>query len=120
VLHRQLGQLPRAQRAAHHRRRALSIGALAESRVSATLTAPLPSRNLMSSGDIDPKYKALIDAFARYDKDGDGFITAGVYRALAASLGQDISEELAQEMVRAMDLDGDGRIDFAEFVSSMS
>jgi calmodulin len=72
------------------------------------------------SADGDPRHQALREAFARYDRDGDGFITVAEYRALATSLGQEIGQELAEEMVSAMDLDGDGRIDFAEFVASMS
>jgi Ca2+-binding EF-hand superfamily protein len=57
----------------------------------------------------------LREAFARYDVDGDGHITAVELRALAASLGQEISDEQAEEMLRAMDTDGDGQITFEEF-----
>jgi calmodulin len=72
------------------------------------------ARNEPLRDALEPDLR-LRDAFARYDRDGDGHITAVEFRALAASLGQEITDALAEEMVRAIDLDGDGQIDFAEF-----
>jgi death-on-curing protein len=72
-------------------------------------------RRMSDPNDRASIFARLREAFSRYDVDGDGYITVEEYRALVASLGQEISLEQAQQMVSAIDLDGNGRIDFAEF-----
>ena len=52
------------------------------------------------------------DAFEVFDKDGNGFISAQELRQVMASLGEKLSEEELDEMMREADVDGDGQINF--------
>jgi calmodulin len=63
-------------------------------------------------------------AFAVFDRDGDGFIDAAELRAVLTSLGFEsgvsaAAEAECQRMIDAYDEDKDGRIDFREFVKLM-
>jgi calmodulin len=60
------------------------------------------------------------DAFGIFDKDGDGQITAAELGIVLQSLGQNPSEAELQEMVNEIDLDGNGTIEFDEFLYMMS
>ncbi|KAM3312291.1 hypothetical protein ACQJBY_032325 [Aegilops geniculata] len=54
--------------------------------------------------------------FAAFDKDGDGKVSVSELRCcMAASLGEDISEEEAAVVLAAADADGDGLLNQEEF-----
>ena len=61
----------------------------------------------------------LIEAFKIFDKDGSGSISASELRHVMTTLGEKLSEEEADEMIREADTDGDGYIDYVEFVKIM-
>ncbi|XP_068205539.1 uncharacterized protein [Palaemon carinicauda] len=63
--------------------------------------------------------KELRDAFKIFDKHGRGYICASDLRAVLQCLGEDLSEEEIEDMIREVDIDGDGRIDFEEFVKAL-
>jgi len=60
------------------------------------------------------------EAFNIFDKDGDGRITAKELGTVMRSLGQNPSEAELQDMVNEVDLDGNGTIEFDEFLYMMS
>ncbi|RRT42271.1 hypothetical protein B296_00044414, partial [Ensete ventricosum] len=60
------------------------------------------------------------EAFCLFDKDGDGCITLEELGTVIKSLGQDPSEEELQEMIREVDSDGNGTIEFGEFLNLMA
>ncbi|KAJ2820395.1 hypothetical protein FBU31_005240, partial [Coemansia sp. 'formosensis'] len=59
------------------------------------------------------------EAFALFDKDGDGTITAVELGAVLKSAGQNPSDAELQDMINEMDADGNGTIDFEEFLTLM-
>ncbi|CAD6225004.1 unnamed protein product [Miscanthus lutarioriparius] len=61
------------------------------------------------------------EAFAVFDRNGDGFIDAAELRSVLTSLGLQagVAEAECQRMIDAYDGDMDGRIDFLEFVKLM-
>ncbi|EEB12921.1 calmodulin, putative [Pediculus humanus corporis] len=65
----------------------------------------------------DEEEKELRDAFRVFDKHNRGFISASDLRAVLQCLGEELSEE--EKMIREVDVDGDGRIDFFEFVRAL-
>jgi calmodulin len=64
--------------------------------------------------------KEYKDAFEMFDKDKDGTITAKELANVMRSLNQEPTEQELNEMINEVDVDGNGRIDFDEFVSLMN
>ena len=55
-------------------------------------------------------------AFKVFDKDGNGFITADELAIVMANLGEKLSPSELKEMMKEADSNGDGKIDYEEFV----
>lgn len=56
-------------------------------------------------------------AFSLFDPDGDGSITVEELGQVIRSLGQNPSEADLQDMINEVDVDGNGDIDFDEFLT---
>jgi calmodulin len=61
----------------------------------------------------------ILEAFKVFDKDGNGFISAAELRHIMTNLGEKLSDEEVDEMIREADIDGDGQINYEEFVKMM-
>lgn len=59
------------------------------------------------------------EAFKVFDKDGNGFISAAELRHVMTNLGEKLSDAEVDEMIREADVDGDGQINYDEFVTMM-
>ncbi|EME38390.1 hypothetical protein DOTSEDRAFT_75810 [Dothistroma septosporum NZE10] len=60
------------------------------------------------------------DAFALFDQNGDGEITAEELGAVMRSLGQNPSESELKDMINEVDVDQTGSVDFSEFLQMMA
>eukprot|EP01057_Protomagalhaensia_wolfi_P001248 Protomagalhaensia_wolfi_Nauph_80__1247@NODE_1736_length_1371_cov_205_636637_g1351_i0_p1_GENE_NODE_1736_length_1371_cov_205_636637_g1351_i0NODE_1736_length_1371_cov_205_636637_g1351_i0_p1_ORF_typecomplete_len154_score37_38EFhand_7/PF13499_6/3_8e22EFhand_7/PF13499_6/1_1e13EFhand_6/PF13405_6/3_3e11EFhand_6/PF13405_6/0_00055EFhand_6/PF13405_6/4_3e10EFhand_6/PF13405_6/1_9e02EFhand_8/PF13833_6/0_00028EFhand_8/PF13833_6/9_7e16EFhand_8/PF13833_6/0_00046EFhand_8/PF13833_6/8_4e06EFhand_1/PF00036_32/4_1e09 len=60
------------------------------------------------------------EAFNLFDKDGDGLITAEELGIVMKNLGQNPTDGELQDMLNEVDADGNGTIDFTEFLSVMA
>lgn len=58
----------------------------------------------------------LVDAFRAFDIDGNGCISANELKYVLANVGEKLTEEEIEEMIRETDTDGDGLIDYKEFI----
>ncbi|KAG2467128.1 calmodulin-like [Polypterus senegalus] len=59
------------------------------------------------------------EAFALFDKDGDGTITSKELGTVMRALGQNPSEAELQDMINEVDADSNGIVDFTEFLTLM-
>ena len=78
------------------------------------------------------------EAFRVFDKDGNGFISAAELRHVMTNLGEKLTDEevdevrwwnmlmlslsfsLSIQMIREADIDGDGQVNYEEFVTMMT
>ncbi|XP_078441983.1 calmodulin-1-like [Wolffia australiana] len=68
----------------------------------------------------DEQISEFREAFCLFDKDGDGCITVDELATVIRSVGQDPTEEELQDMIREVDVNGNGTIEFGEFLSLMA
>lgn len=62
----------------------------------------------------------LREAFRVFDKDGNGYISAAELRHVMTNLGEKLTDDEVDEMIREADLDGDGTVNYEEFVTMMT
>jgi len=61
----------------------------------------------------------LKEAFKVFDKDGNGYISAAELRHVMTNLGEKLTDEEVDEMIREADVDNDGQINYEEFAKMM-
>jgi calmodulin len=61
----------------------------------------------------------LKEAFKMFDKDGNGKITAMELKSALETFGETITDEEAIKLINDADIDGDGSINYHEFVGIM-
>ena len=62
----------------------------------------------------------ILDVFKSFDKDGNGYVSASELRSIMMSLGEILTDVEVDEMIREADTNGDGQIDYDEFIQMMS
>jgi len=60
------------------------------------------------------------EAFRIFDTQGDGFISAEKLKHVATTLGETLTDDEINEMIREADKDDNGIVDFNEFVDMMT
>ncbi|XP_031248350.1 calmodulin-like protein 3 [Pistacia vera] len=75
-------------------------------------------QTIMNEKDEEEDMK---EAFNVFDQNGDGYITVDELRSVLASLGlkQGRTLEDCKRMIKKVDVDGDGMVDYAEFKQMM-
>lgn len=68
----------------------------------------------------DDKVAEYKEAFTLFDKDGDGCITTGEFGTVLRALGKSPTEAEIKTLIKEVDPDGRGIIDFPEFLSVLS
>jgi calmodulin len=61
----------------------------------------------------------IINAFRVFDKNDSGIITATELRHVLTTIGDKLTDEEVDAMIREADIDGDGNINYEEFVRTM-
>jgi len=61
----------------------------------------------------------LREAFKIFDRDKDGFIDLKELKTVATMLGSMLTKEEVEEFMREADVDGNGKLDYDEFVKMM-
>ncbi|KAI9481501.1 MAG: calmodulin [Benjaminiella poitrasii] len=69
--------------------------------------------------DSDNSDNDLNDAFKVFDKDNNGYITQDELRSVMSQLGQNLSNTELEQMIKEADTDGDGQINYKEFIKMM-
>ena len=59
-------------------------------------------------------------AFQAMDSNGDGFVSKDELKSMLSSLGEPVDDAVIDEMIAVADTNGDGKVDFNEFVAAAS
>lgn len=62
----------------------------------------------------------MLKPFKVFDQDGDGFISSEELKSVMLTLGETLTQDEIDEMIREADLDGDGKVCYEEFATMMS
>eukprot|EP00178_Gracilaria_changii_P001768 TRINITY_DN12475_c0_g1_i1.p1 TRINITY_DN12475_c0_g1~~TRINITY_DN12475_c0_g1_i1.p1 ORF type:complete len:151 (+),score=49.16 TRINITY_DN12475_c0_g1_i1:60-512(+) len=62
----------------------------------------------------------IIDAFKVFDKNGNGTISAAELRHVMSNIGEKLSDEEVEEMLREADVDPEGQINYEDFVKMLT
>ena len=57
------------------------------------------------------------EAFKVFDRENNGFISAAELRHVMTSIGEKLTDDEVDEMIREADQDGDGRIDCEDLIT---
>merc|ERR1712154_82152 len=79
-----------------------------------------PKTSTMADQLTEEQIAEFKEAFSLFDKDGDGTITTKELGTVMRSLGQNPTEAELQDMINEVDADGNGTIDFPEFLTMMA
>ena len=60
----------------------------------------------------------LQQGFTTVDTNGDGQVTKEELKSLLSQLGESIDDAVIDEMIKIADVNGDGKVDFNEFVKA--
>ncbi|KAK9751292.1 EF-hand domain pair [Popillia japonica] len=76
----------------------------------------------MKDTDSEEEIREAFRVFDKdvFDKDGNGFISAAELRHVMTNLGEKLTDEEVDEMIREADIDGDGQVNYEEFVTMMT
>ncbi|XP_063681917.1 calmodulin-like [Bolinopsis microptera] len=62
----------------------------------------------------------LKDAFKVFDQDNNGYIDAVELQTILSNMGENLPMDQVEDMIREADLNGDGLIDYEEFIKMMT
>ncbi|CAD6206422.1 unnamed protein product [Miscanthus lutarioriparius] len=74
----------------------------------------------MAEHFTEEEIAAFKEVFALFDKNSDGFITSEELGTVTKSLGQNLTGNELQDMIMEVDADGNGTIEFPEFLNLMA
>eukprot|EP00092_Neocalanus_flemingeri_P032215 GFUD01035014.1.p1 GENE.GFUD01035014.1~~GFUD01035014.1.p1 ORF type:complete len:156 (-),score=51.55 GFUD01035014.1:63-530(-) len=83
-------------------------------------TIDFPEFLTMMARKMKDSEEDIREAFRVFDKDGNGFITAAELRHVMTNLGEELTDQEVEEMIREADMDRDGQVSYGEFVTMMT
>ncbi|KAI8325622.1 EF-hand [Martensiomyces pterosporus] len=73
-----------------------------------------------SSASSESSFNEFVQAFQVFDREGNGFISAGELRYVLTSLGEALSDAEVDELLKGIPMDKHGNINYEEFVRTLT
>ncbi|KAK2165820.1 hypothetical protein LSH36_45g12019 [Paralvinella palmiformis] len=77
------------------------------------------SKCLAEAPSKSEEERSLVDAFKVFDRQDNGRITSRELRTIVMTLGESMDTKLVDDMIKDADMEGDGLIDYKQFVSKL-
>ena len=61
----------------------------------------------------------LVESFRVFDKDGNGFVSTAEVKMIMCNVGENLQEDEIDDMVREIDPDGEGQVNYVNLVKIM-
>jgi Ca2+-binding EF-hand superfamily protein len=86
------------------------------------LTQAVPSSSIPGVRDPGGKFtdEEIYEAFKAFDLDKNNFIGAAEIKHVVINIGEQVTDEEVDEMIRMVDSDGDGQVSWPEFYSMVT
>lgn len=101
-------------------RRSSAASVLSVGSASAILLTEREKNKYRELGITEDQLENFRKTYDMFDKDGDGSISIDELANVMRSLGQDPTQKELEDMMREVDEDGSGEIEFSEFMSMMA
>ncbi|XP_037959812.1 neo-calmodulin-like [Teleopsis dalmanni] len=75
---------------------------------------------MLKTMDGETTERDFREAFSVFDRDENGFITADELRYILTQLGEALTDDEVDDIIREVDIDGDGQINYQEFIVMMT
>jgi len=85
----------------------------------ATLTFDQFTKYATKPLKTNPSEEEMREAFKVFDKDGQGFLSVAELRHIMSNLGEKLSKEELEELIKEADTNKDGLVNYAQFVKLM-
>ncbi|KAJ2160215.1 myosin II light chain [Coemansia sp. RSA 552] len=72
-----------------------------------------------SSANSEESFNEFVHAFQVFDRDGNGYISAGELRYVLTSLGEALSDAEVDELLKGVQMDKHGNINYEELVRTL-
>lgn len=79
-------------------------------------TIDIPEFLTMMARKMKDSEEEISESFWVFDKDGNGYISAAELCHVMTNLGEKLTDKEVDEMIREADIDGDGQVNYEEFV----
>ena len=76
----------------------------------------LMTKNVHEDGDIEEEIR---EAFRVFDREGHGYIPVPDLCQVLTTLGDKLSDDESMELISEADIDGDGNVNYEEFVTML-
>jgi len=88
------------------------IAELGGQKIDFSVFLRLMGRKVQDMGNMEEE---IVDAFKVFDKAGTGYVAASEIRHVITVLGETLTREEAETMMKDADIDGSGRINYNQF-----
>ena len=81
----------------------------------AAAESTLPDEPLLEAKVPGEKWDVVKETFTKFDKDGSGAIADWELREVFKTLGEDVTDQACRDLIKDVDEDEDGEVNFGEF-----